>query len=64
MVPPITSVIWYSMTVGSVAGHIPLDWSQFQLLTCLYVENICLNFNVWNLSLDMAVLDFGQFLVC
>src|ERR1700677_2118800 len=24
MVPPITCVIWYSMTVGSVAGHIPL----------------------------------------
>ena len=37
-VPPITPVIWYSMTVGSVAGHILLNWSQFHLLTCLYVE--------------------------
>jgi len=54
MVPLITSVIWYSMTVGSAAGHILLNWSQFQFLMCLYVENICLNCNVWNLSLDMV----------
>ena len=38
MVPLITSVIWYFMTVGSVGGHIPLNWSQFHLLICLYAE--------------------------
>ena len=47
MVPPITSVIWYPMTVGSVAGHIPLNWSQFHLLMCLYVEKISAMCGTW-----------------